>query len=168
MPRSAATILAFLLVAGSIGFNTVRYPVVWEMVGPARAGESVQPAVASQPEKAEPPPQQPALPPSPAAKPIEVEPAAEMTGKIMEDHTVSGEAKSARDDDAAAADSQTQKPLVPVAAVNSAGTPRNEVVGGAGIRRLPPVTQADPIAASRDTAPASSGSIPVYPSTGIE
>ena len=39
MPRSAAAILGLTLVAFSIGFNTVRYPMVWEMIGPARASE---------------------------------------------------------------------------------------------------------------------------------
>lgn len=34
MPRIAATVLSFVLIAFSIGFNMVRYPVVWEMVGP--------------------------------------------------------------------------------------------------------------------------------------
>ena len=52
-----------VLVASSIGFNTVRYPVVWEMVGPARANESAQPAAASQPEKPESPTTQPPVPP---------------------------------------------------------------------------------------------------------
>ena len=39
MPRSAATIFGLALVAFSIGFNTVRYPIVWDMVGPASERE---------------------------------------------------------------------------------------------------------------------------------
>ena len=49
MPRSATTILGFVLVAFSIGFNTIRYPVVWEMVNPARANETAEPATVTPP-----------------------------------------------------------------------------------------------------------------------
>ena len=37
MPKTAATMTGLLLAACSIGFNTVRYPIVSEMVGPALA-----------------------------------------------------------------------------------------------------------------------------------
>lgn len=35
MPKTAAAVLGFALVTGSIGLNTARYPAVWRMVGPA-------------------------------------------------------------------------------------------------------------------------------------
>jgi hypothetical protein len=73
MPRPATVLLGLILVACSIGFNTMRYPVVWEMVGPAQTHPSAQSAAATQSEKAEPsvPSQQAEPPPAPPAKPIE-------------------------------------------------------------------------------------------------
>ena len=53
MPRTAVVILGFALVALSIGFNAVQYPVVWEMTAPILANEAAQPAVKSSPEKPE-------------------------------------------------------------------------------------------------------------------
>jgi hypothetical protein len=161
MPRSAATLLGLVLVALSIGFNTVRYPVVWEMVGPARASESAQPAAAKpeQPESPAPPQQ----PPSPPVKPIEVKPVAEAAEKIKAGGAASTEAKT--EDDAASAEPVARKPLVPVAPMISSNAPGS----GAGMRRLPPVESVDSNAAvSRDTAAVLNGSIPVYPTTGIE
>ena len=53
MPRIAAAIGIFALIVFSIGFNMVRYPRVWEMVGVsphlAQSSESAQPAAASEP-----------------------------------------------------------------------------------------------------------------------
>jgi pyruvate/2-oxoglutarate dehydrogenase complex dihydrolipoamide acyltransferase (E2) component len=67
MPRTAAAILGLTFVAFSIGFNTVQYPVVWEMVGPVPANESAQAAVVSPSE--EPESLAPAVPPQPAPEP---------------------------------------------------------------------------------------------------
>ena len=50
MPKTAAAVLGFALVTGSIGFNTVRYPVVWQMVGsvnPSQPATESNPAVAA-------------------------------------------------------------------------------------------------------------------------
>ena len=166
MPRSAATILGLTLVALSIGFNTARYPVVWEMASPARASQAAASAAAIQPEKPESPaplPQQPSRP----AEPIKVKSVSEVTDKITVDNTVSAEAKPATGG-AAAVEPEAQKPLVPVMQISSASAPPSEAAGGAGIRRLPPVKRADSIAVDRNTSPSFNGSIPVYPTTGIE
>lgn len=49
MPKTAAAVLGFALVTGSIGLNTTRYPVVWKMVGAADpavpTGETIPSAV---------------------------------------------------------------------------------------------------------------------------
>jgi hypothetical protein len=161
-----------MLVAFSIGFNTVRYPVVWEMVNPARASESVQPAAASQPEKPESP--TPAPPPSNPAKPIAVQPAPEATDKTVIGNAQSAESNSASGDaataseEAAAAEREVRKPLVPVTPVSAPNALRNEAAGGAGIRRLPPVARANANPVNRDPTRPFDGSIPVYPTTGIE
>ena len=165
MPRSAATILGLMLVAFSIGFNTVRYPVVWEMVSPARTSESAQPAAASRP--AEPENPAPATPPSHTAKPIEVQPAPEVTGKIVIGNSQSAEA-GPTSSDAATAELETRKPLVPVMPVSSPNALGDEAAGGAGIRRLPPVERADSNSANHHPTVSVDGSIPVYPTTGIE
>ena len=56
MPRIAAALAVLLTVVTCIGFNTARYPVVWEMVaasdGFTRSPQSEQPEAAPQPEAA--------------------------------------------------------------------------------------------------------------------
>jgi hypothetical protein len=169
MPRSAATLLGLMLVACSIGFNTVRYPVVWEMVSPVQANQPLQPAAAPQPEKPEgPTAAQPEPPPAPSSKPIEVKPTAEFAQQIVVEHPASNKAKSANGD-AEAAEQQGRKALVPVIPVSSSsGVPGSEAAGGVGIRRLPPVEQTGSNLANRDPARSFDNSIPVYPTTGIE
>jgi hypothetical protein len=171
------------LVALAIGFNTSRYPIVWEMLDPARAGPPAQPAAASQPEKAE-TPAPAAAPPTPEPKPIAVAPVPEMTDKTIADNSAPPAAKASGQDtpnshanengiaasnpeNAAppAAEPETpQKPLVPVALVSTSAAP----AGAQNLRRLPPVDQADSSQMGRDAAQSPGGSIPVYPSTGIE
>jgi hypothetical protein len=173
MPRSAATILGLVLVADSIGLNTVRYPVVWEMVNPMRASETARPATTAPAEKPDGPAPAPVAMPLPPVKPIEVKPVAEVTDKIAVDSIVSTDAKPAgnrdvADDSApmAAAEPDTQKPLVPVTPVANGSA--SGTASGAGIRRLPPITQDDSTPARREALQSLSSSIPVYPTTGIE
>jgi hypothetical protein len=180
MPRFAATILGLVLVAFSIGFNTVRYPVVWEMVNPAQANAAVPTTTVTQPAEPESPaPPAPVTPPPEPAKPIEVTPTPEVKATPdVTDKTVNGTVQASEggtsDTDAAAkseeaveADLAARKPLVPVTVVSSPRFAGNVAVGGAGISRLPPVDQNDPNPATRN-AQLSSGSIPIYPTTGIE
>ena len=193
MPRSATTILGLALVAFSIGFNTVRYPIVWEMVSPARASEKVKPSAPSPPEepasRPSAPPQRPAPPPrkaepiavkpapkppapKPAVKPVPT-PAPKVVKKSVADDSRSTNAgpasgSAAASEKAAAVKTQPPKPLVPVTQVSPSNAPANEVTGAAVLRRLPPVEPTDASAANRQPAVFSGGSIPVYPATGIE
>jgi len=58
--------------------------------------------------------------------------------------------------------------LVPVTQVSSSNAPADGPAIGTVIRRLPPVEQADSSATNRNAALSLGGSIPVYPTTGIE
>ena len=168
MPRSAATILGLALVALSIGFNTVRYPAVWEMIGPARASEKTlssasSPAAeaASHPPaplpRAEPPPR-PAPPPR-KAEPIAVKPAPVVAAKSVaqkpQPAAASPEAghaadkKPAASKQVAAAPPKPQKQLVPVTQVSLPNAPADAAAIGTVIRRLPPVDPADTGAINR-------------------
>jgi hypothetical protein len=167
MPRSAATVFGLVLVAFSIGFNTARYPVVWEMVKPARASESAQAAIASQAEQPEPPPPPQPVPSLPA-KPIDVKPASDSASKVVADTAAPADAAPARPVEAATGQSETRKALVPVTPISSERGLAGESVVGVGIRRLPPVPPSDPLAVSHDAAVLANGSIPFYPTTGIE
>lgn len=67
MPRIAAALGVLAALALSIGFNTLRYPVVWNMVAPSAAGaqrESASPAIRKVQDAA--PAAQPARPAEPA------------------------------------------------------------------------------------------------------
>jgi hypothetical protein len=69
MPKILPIIGALLTIAAAIGWNTARYPMVWEMVGPAAASSPSSSAdvasTAAQPAQAK--PKEPA--PAPAADP---------------------------------------------------------------------------------------------------
>jgi outer membrane biosynthesis protein TonB len=168
------------LVAFSIGFNTARYPIVWEMVSPARASEKAQPSAPSPPEqpasRPPAPPQRPAPPRKAepiAVKPAPKPPAPKVAKKSVADDsrpTSAGPAsgRAAANDKATPAEAKPQKRLVPVTQVTLANAPANETTGAAVIRRLPPVEPTDSSSANRQPAMFSGGSIPVYPTTGIE
>ena len=150
MSRTAAAILGLTLVALSIGFNTVRYPAVWDMSGPAQASESA-PAVAASPSKTTEGPA-PALPPPSAASP-----------SLAADHSAPAESPSNADSTAHAGSfgaPEARRPLVPVSALG--GTEL-----AAGVRRLPPVDRAYSDRTDRSPGNIFGGPIPVYPRTGI-
>jgi hypothetical protein len=177
MPKTAATMTGLLLAACSIGFNTIRYPIVSEMVGPALAyapsGEPLPPAPAAPPMQPEPP--SPASAPSnsaagnPPAAQAEVQPVPDVAGAIADAALPAAEladsAAAARDDGAATASTSPEKPLAPVSLAAVSGPAAAADPSGA-VRRLPPVDLSPP-AAGRDWQP-TGGSIPVYPSTGIK
>jgi hypothetical protein len=160
MTRTAATLIGFALVALSIGFNTMRYRVVWEMASPAPANESAQAAAASPPEKAE------SLAPAPApASQAEAKPNPEPADRIAADRTTSAETNPSGYADSATATgslsgSEAQRPLVPI-------TRRGETELAAGVRRLPPVDQANRVRMDGGAGGVFGGSIPAYPRTGI-
>lgn len=189
MPRFAATMMGLVLVAFSIGFNTVRYPVVWEMVDPARASERAEPAAVTQPAEPESPAPTPpvsASPPPEPAKPIEVAPTPEVKaasevavqpaegvdkavsekGQATEGVASDGDG-AAKSEEAVEAELAARKPLVPVTVMDTPTASGDKAVGGAGISRLPPVDPNDSNLASRNLQ-LPGGSIPIYPTTGIE
>jgi len=59
MPRLAASVAAFVVIAFGIGFNMVRYPIVWDLVGAtsdfSQSRESEQPETAVEPSASAPP-----------------------------------------------------------------------------------------------------------------
>ena len=168
MPRSAATIFGLALAACSIGFNTVRYPMVWEMIGPARVGERALSSVPSPPaEPASHPPTPPprAAPPSrPAPSPRKAEPIAVKPAPVVAQKSVAKQPQPAaagpKNDQAAAgpkpaatkqvaAAPKPQKQLVPVTQVSLPNAPADAATIGTVIRRLPPVDPADPNTTAR-------------------
>ncbi len=157
MPRSVATLIGCILAALSLGFNIVRYPVVWEMAGPVGPSESADTSASAREE-----PSEPAPPPNPVG-PIAATPSPEPIHAIVADEGPSAEA-SAEDDALADDDAGMHRLLAPVIPIGAA--PGN-AAGGAVLRRLPPVEQGLPQnRPGIDSAYA--GSIPVYPTTGIE
>jgi hypothetical protein len=164
MPRSAATIFGIALAAFSIGFNTARYPVVWEMVGPATADATpASLATVSQmarPEAPEPPPSPTYAAASEPAKPIDVKPAAETAGKGAGDLVAAAKPDASA---AANADASAIRSLIPVRPISIGSGPIDGVV----IRRLPLVGQNPNDGPSQPVGP-SNGSVPIYPTTGIE
>ncbi|MEN6458446.1 MAG: hypothetical protein ABFC63_05905 [Thermoguttaceae bacterium] len=177
MPKAAATITGLVLAAGSIGFNTIRYPVVSDMVGTTLAavpsGDSPQTAPTALPAPADLPadiaksekdsPVDVATGRSAAPIPkVDVKPVPDMAREIAEPTaTVADPAEKPK---VAANESvslpNAEKPLVPVSAVSATS---NGDLGG-GVRRLPPIDRDRP-------APAvgwpTDGQMPIYPSTGI-
>jgi hypothetical protein len=162
MSRTAATMLGFVLVALSIGFNTMRYPAVWEMAGPAQANESVQAAAVSPPEKTE--SLAPASSPSLTGQ-AESRPNPEPAERIAADRSTSAETNppgnaASAVDAGSPSGTEPQRPLVPV--TRQSGT---ELAGG--VRRLPPVDRVNSVRMDRGAGSVFSGPIPAYPSTGM-
>jgi outer membrane biosynthesis protein TonB len=184
MPNTATTLLASVLVAFSIGFNSVHYPVVWKMIGPAVASESVPPADQKPKETQEPPlPEQPSPPPPPPIRPIEIKPAPEVAEKVVIDDALpvpaqpagpvrqqrmENEERTAENKEEATVEPETRKPLVPITTAVVSGENGSGAAGGAGIRRLPPVETSGASLAAPIAGQLSQGVIPVYPTTGIE
>jgi hypothetical protein len=163
MPKTLPAILAAAVIAFSIGFNTARYPIVWEMVGasahlPEESG-SAETAAAPQPAKAD-----------------------ELTASIPSDHSdliksaetpgpaavFSDQAKAVKAEPAGVESSAAFVPLVPVPG-NLFNDNRMQDGGpNPGVRRLPPVYEAAPIPAGRYAAEYPQSPVTIYPSTGIE
>jgi len=152
MPKMAAMLLGLALVAFSIGFNTARYPIVWEMVGPVG-----QPAAVSEPASIAPP--QPAQPENLAlAETQQPSPVAELPQP-------SPVAEPPADSDPTAALAESRKPLVPVLPISVPKDAAGNAEPVAGIHRLPPVDHSGPGPGDRYTAQFFAGAVAVYPST---
>jgi hypothetical protein len=166
MPRSAATILQLALVAFSIGFNTVRYPVVWEMLSAAGSGASGQPTAAQQQQQQEPPASvQEASPP---ARPIEAPPAAQVADRRGAEQSPPAAAACPNANQRAADQPDAGRPLVPVTRISAQSAPESGAADAAVIRRLPPVEQANLNSVNPQRGGLPSDTIPIYPTTGIE
>lgn len=176
------------LVAGSIGFNTLRYPIVWQMVGttlqaapaetPAKPREEVNdlkspPAANSTP-----------APVSPA-QPAEIKPVPDVTERIpandlpaiptyLEEATESSHGPAS-----AERPTEPRGSLIPVSrGVDGAETSGNTEFA-ASVRRLPKVEDTSNAAwppnadaaygrTPTDAPLPSQGGCPIYPSTGLQ
>jgi hypothetical protein len=155
-----------VLVALSIGFNTVRWPIVERMVGPV-----AEPVPAATPEPITHPPAaqpaSPALAPPTAVKPVpDVEKSAG-DKPLPTQAEQPADAVPVADEDSSAALTKQQNPLVPVPRLRTSAGPAAGIEYDGTIRRLPPVdpSESSPVPGNR---PSPDGAIPVYPSTGIE
>jgi hypothetical protein len=190
MPRILPTFAAIAIVGVCIAFNTMRYPIVWEMVGPnvqvssseknapaAEASSSAKAASSSFAAQNNPPtPNLPADSEPPSLVKESEKPAFPQAIPIslpIEEHAA-GNAKQAgekvdkpENHNAPAADENLVEPprrLVPVArdaiSAEAPGTRQDE------IRRLPPVEAEVAFPADRYASEYPRGAIPIYPSTG--
>jgi hypothetical protein len=190
MPRILPTFAAVIIVGVCIAINTMRYPIVWQMVGPtaqvslsekvAPAAEVPAPAKAvASSTAAEKPPETPSVPPKtdspwtgeerekpalPAAVPIALAP--EEVASVDVKRNVEKAAKPETDKVPPSEENLVEPPrrLVPVASDPfSAGAPlpRAEEIG-----RLPPVEAEVAFPAERYTAEYTQAGVPIYPSTG--
>ena len=164
MVKTMATIFGLVLAAVSIGLNTARFPIVWQMADPASASKrsAESPPAAS--------PEQPANPAPPVATPEATERFATDDPQPEETAPTSEYDVSPADDLPAmegrtAAPPVMEEPLAPVHFAGLSGGQRSGTVAREAVRRLPPVGRTGPIPAGSWS---NSGSIPVYPSTGIE
>ncbi|MCC6126428.1 MAG: hypothetical protein IT426_15830 [Pirellulales bacterium] len=189
MPRILPTFAAIAIVGACIAFNTMQYPIVWEMVGPggqaarseknAPAAEVVSSAKAASSVSADrnplPPNASPEFDPSSTAKESEkpaVPQAIPISMPKEEPATADApgdaeQAAKAEHEKAPAEDENLVEPprrLVPVAAdAISAGALS---IGLDEIRRLPPVEAQPASPADRYAAEYPPAAIPIYPSTG--
>ena len=188
MPRSAATIFGLALAAISIGFNTVRYPLRvgndWSrtsrresaVVGAIRAGgtressanaaATCRTATTSRSPATEGRADCRQAGPVVAQKSVAKKPQPAAPGP--ESGRAAADKKPAASPKVAAAEPKPQKRLVPVTQVSRSNAPADAATVGTVIRRLPPVEPVDPNATNGNAAPTPDGSIPVYPTTGIE
>jgi hypothetical protein len=179
MPRTAATMFGLVLVAVSIGYNTMRWPIVWQMVGPAEERapphESASPPAAPPEQPARPLPDRPATaePPASPTPPIPAKPVPDLQRAagsaptpIHAEPPVEAAAPAA-DENPPPAAIREEKPLVPVPRVRTVAGSAAEAGIDDTVRRLPPLDPSDP-PPTAGAIPSLDGSIRVYPSTGIE
>jgi hypothetical protein len=171
---------AVAIIAFSIGYNTARYPIVWEMVGQSahlpEESSSTDASTVTQSEK-------PANPvaSAPGANPLpilsvdnslqrhadgEIRPA---ENRVLEG--IMGEDNTPQANVVIAGPPGTSPPatkLVPVPDNRFMSDGDRGAEQYPGVERLPPVYQASPIPAGHYAAQYPQSPIPIYPSTGIE
>jgi hypothetical protein len=169
MPRSVATFLGLILVAVSIGFNVWRYPSLWPAVGEtataAPSNNSLQPSASTSDAKlAESLSTEPAETPAPPTLATQSEPEPVAVNQAAAIPSPPAETPPAAPP---AVVTKEEKPLVPVPRVVAAAGPIGAASSTASVRRLPPVEpDVPPMTTSALTLP--TGTIPIYPSTGIK
>jgi len=197
MPRIAASVGVFALIVFSIAFNMIRYPRVWEMVGPpaeiSQTEQSSQPVTTTEPAPApQPEVDAPAATPQspiPVAMPADdwrEQPAplapdddryasfADLPGPYADATPPQEEVPSAAQYAALAGQidelsrSPSERPLVPVVQPGARQGDAHTAQLDAQVCRLPPVEEDDPAAVEHLASRLSEQPIPVYPTTGIE
>ncbi len=162
MPRAAATILGLTLIASSIGFNTVRWPIVWRMACPTEEQTRSDESVASSP----PAPSEQPFKPAPTRSSEQALPTAAIPMKPVPDAEKTA-ATSAPRENPASTPARQENPLTPVLQPRaSAGSADDDRPDGA-VHRLPPVDRNEPPPPADDRS-LSNGVHPIYPTTGIE
>jgi cytoskeletal protein RodZ len=184
MPKILPFFGALLTLSAAIGWNIVRYPVVWQMVGPATDFPSLAStplsAIPVQPTQTE--EENPA--PEPALKVKSEAPLAATEPATTENRVVSaGSANPPKEE--VESRSLLAISAAEYAAARGAGcqpAPQNsqpaplsnlpvshEIPASSSglLRRLPPITTEVPPAFRPDTAAYPPGSIPLYPCTGL-
>jgi cell division protein FtsN len=170
MPRIAVAVAVVALIAFSIGFNTVRYTVVWDMVG-----GSSHPSQPSQPSPSATPPQSTTVVQNDAADRTAVESQREATG-YEDPYDLA--ARQPQQSGPTTQDSPAVEAAEPTAPL--ASTPqlaraepadaRQDTAAcwdpGGEIRRLPPVDQVAPSPADRRLVLSPQDPIPIYPGSG--
>ena len=164
MPKPAITLLGLMLAAVSIGWNTWRYPVVWQMVDSrtpsVSAGESAPAATEPSAKSTEPSakptePSEKSASKAKAALPAAIAsatPLPDVPKKIIPD-------RAAATLEVSPASAVGERQLRPISAIPSSGGDAAAV-----LQRLPPVDPNEP-PPSFDLRTADGGTI-VYPSTG--
>ena len=163
MPKTLPAIVAAAVIAFSIGFNTARYPIVWEMVGAsthaAEESGGAESAAAPQPAKAD-----DLIASIPSDNPALIR-SAEAQGPAA---VYSDRAETVKTEPAGAESSPQFVPLVPVPGYLFNDIGSQGVGQYPGVRRLPPVYEEAPIPAGRYAAEYPQSPITIYPSTGVE
>jgi hypothetical protein len=183
VPRFAALLASLLLIAGSIGINIARYPVVWEMVGGLEASnvgtdhQGPESAVRAAPQSPEPPAvtahRQGPADGCQAQSDLRASPgeSASPPPKVLREPPAVEKPVAVPDSSPPAPDLAGLRPLVPVilsGLEQGPPDPRGAPSAADGqVRRLPPLDRVSPRPLAAIRAPGDR-SVPLsYPSTGL-
>ena len=170
MPRIAVAVAVVALIAFSIGFNTVRYTVVWDMVG-----GSSHPAQPSQPSPSATLPQPTTVVQDDAVHRTAVEAEKAATGYEDPYGLAARQPQQSgptTQDSPGANAAQPTTPLASVPQLARAEAPDARqgtaacLDSGGEVRRLPPVDQVAPSPADRHLVRSPQDPIPIYPGSG--
>ena len=162
MPKTLPILVAVAIIAFSIGFNTARYPIVWDMAGasPRVSTESgdVESAAAGQPPKTD-----EVFASIPRDNPLRSQTAEAQVRGDLAGNVGSLKAQAAEDRPLPA-----MTELVAVPSELFSGGRWQDGDKSSEVRRLPPIYEAVPIPPGRYTAEYPQSPQTIYPSTGIE